>query len=126
MRISDWSSDVCSSDLGGGRGIDGGRIAELERWAVGIRPDLTFLLDVCVDVGLQRVRGRGGEPDRIEGEASSFFERVRSRYRERATAEPRRFRVIDASQPVAEVVAAVQAERAEEHPSELQSLKREP
>src|SRR3546814_19792716 len=25
MRISDWSSDVCSSDLGGGAGVAGGQ-----------------------------------------------------------------------------------------------------
>lgn len=108
--VSDRFTDASFAYQGGGRGIDGGCIAELERWAVGIRPDLTFLLDVCVDVGLQRVRGRGGEPDRIENEASSFFERVRTCYRQRATAEPARFRVIDASQPVADVVAAVQSE----------------
>lgn len=108
--VSDRFTDASFAYQGGGRGIDGGCIAELERWAVGIKPNLTFLLDVCVEVGLERARGRGGEPDRIESEASSFFERVRASYRQRAAAEPERFRVIDASQPVAMVVAAVQAE----------------
>src|SRR3546814_16132103 len=31
MRISDWSSDVCSSDLGGGGSLDRGGIGDVER-----------------------------------------------------------------------------------------------
>jgi len=44
-------------------------------------------------------RGRG-PADRIELEAQDFFERVRAAYRARAAAQPARFRVIDASQPL--------------------------
>lgn len=106
--VSDRFTDASFAYQGGGRGIDAGRIAELERWAVGFKPDLTFLLDVCVDVGMKRARGRGGAPDRIESEATSFFERARACYRQRAAAEPERFRVIDAGAPVEQVVAAVQ------------------
>jgi len=87
-----------------------GRIAELERWAAGIRPDLTFLLDVGVEQGLQRARSRGGEPDRIEREQSDFFQRVRAVYLARAAAEPERFRVIDAGQTQEAVLAAVSRE----------------
>src|SRR5690606_23493763 len=72
---------------------------------VGISPGLTLLLDVPVEVGLARARERGGV-DRIEAEDTAFFERVRAGYRERAAAEPGRFRVIDASRPADEVAAA--------------------
>ena len=83
---------------------------ELERWAcAGVKPDLTLLLDLPVATGRARAAGRG-DVDRIEVEADAFFERVRASYRERAAAEPRRFRVIDASQsPVAVLQAAIQA-----------------
>jgi dTMP kinase len=105
--VCDRFTDASFAYQGGGRGLDTGRIAELERWAAGRKPDLTFLLDLGVDAGLARARGRGAEPDRIEREQSGFFERVRAAYLARAAAEPGRFRVIDASQPVEVVVAGV-------------------
>ena len=107
--VADRFTDASFAYQGGGRGLDAGRIADLERWAAGVRPDLTFLLDVGVAQGLARARSRGGEPDRIESEHDSFFERVRATYLARAAAEPARFRVIDASRPVDAVLADVRA-----------------
>ena len=105
--LSDRFTDASFAYQGGGRGIDMGLIAELERWVVGIKPDLTFLLDVGVDIGLARARSRGTALDRIESEQLDFFERVRVVYLARAVAEPRRFRLIDASAPPAAVLDAV-------------------
>ena len=102
--LSDRFTDASYAYQGAGRGGDDGFIAELERRAVGIVPALTLLLDVPVEVGLHRVRGRGSA-DRIESEREDFFERVRAGYLARAAAEPQRFRVIDATQSV-EAVAA--------------------
>jgi dTMP kinase len=105
--LTDRFTDASFAYQGGGRGLDMGLIADLERWAAGIKPDLTFLLDVGVDVGLARVRSRGASLDRIEAEQSDFFERVRTVYLARAAAEPQRFRVIDAAQAPDTVVDAV-------------------
>ena len=105
--ISDRFTDASFAYQGGGRGLDSGRIAELERWAAVIKPDLTFLLDVSVQQGLARARSRGGELDRIEREREDFFERVRATYLNRANSEPARFRVIDASQSPEAVVIEV-------------------
>ena len=70
----------------------------------GIQPDLTVLLDLDVAEGLRRKRGRGGEPwDRFELAGLAFNERVRMGYLELAKAEPRRWLVLDASRPIAEV-----------------------
>jgi len=107
--VADRFTDASFAYQGGGRGLDRGGIAELERWAAGIKPDLTFLLDVGVAEGLARARARGGAPDRIERERADFFERVRATYLARAAAEPARFRVIDAGQPVDGVRQAVLA-----------------
>jgi dTMP kinase len=105
--LTDRFTDASFAYQGAGRGIDMGLIAELERWAAGIRPDLTFLLDVGVAIGLARARSRGTALDRIENEEVDFFERVRTVYLTRAAAEPQRFRLIDASQPAQAVLEAV-------------------
>jgi dTMP kinase len=102
--LCDRFADASYAYQGGGRGQPVERIAELERWAcAGLKPDLTLLLDLSVATGRARAAGRG-EADRIEIEADAFFERVRATYRERAAAEPARFRVLDASQPAADVL----------------------
>ena len=108
--LSDRFTDSSYAYQGGGRGLDAGFIAELERRVVGLQPSLTLLLDVGVAQGRERARGRdlkrgGNGPDRIERERDEFFERVRLTYCARAAAEPQRFRVIDASQ-AADAVAA--------------------
>lgn len=102
--LSDRFTDASYAYQGAARGGDMALIAELERHAVGICPGLTLLLDVPVEVGLQRARGRG-QADRIESEREDFFERVRNGYLARAREQGDRFRVIDASAP-ASVVAS--------------------
>ncbi len=93
---------------GGGRGLDQAMIQTLDRFTVGpTRPDLTLLLDLPVAQGMARAGERAGndgsQGDRIEAEPDCFFERVRTVFRERAAAEPQRFTLIDASQPLPEV-----------------------
>jgi dTMP kinase len=65
----------------------------------GLAPDLTLLLDLPPELGLQRARGRGDAGDRFEDEALGFFTRVRGRYLELAAREPRRIHVLDATLP---------------------------
>lgn len=103
--LSDRFTDASHAYQGGGRGCDAHLIDVLETEFVGIEPGLTLLLDVPVDVGLARMRGRG-QADRIESERVEFFERVRAAYLARATQHPQRFVVIDATQPAADVAAA--------------------
>ena len=104
--LCDRFTDSSYAYQGGGRGLDPALIAALEREVVGIRPGLTLLLDIGVDQGRQRARGRDLVPDRIERERDEFFERVRAAYLARAAAEPARIRVLDASRPAADVAAA--------------------
>lgn len=105
--VADRFTDASFAYQGGGRGLDRGVIAELERWAVGVKSDLVLLLDMPIAAGLARARARGGAADRIEVESHAFFERVRDSYRQRAQAEPTRWRVIDASQSINSVADAV-------------------
>jgi dTMP kinase len=104
--LCDRYVDASYAYQGAGRGQPVERIAELERWAcAGLKADLTLLLDLPVSTGRARAAGRGAA-DRIEVEADAFFERVRQAYRDRAEAEPQRFRVIDASQSADNVLQA--------------------
>ncbi|HHC74566.1 MAG TPA: dTMP kinase [Thiothrix sp.] len=101
--ISDRFTDATYAYQGGGRGINTTRIAALERWTQGeVQPDLTLLLDLDVEVGLQRTRQRG-EVDRFEEETVAFFQRIRQHYLQRAKCYPERYRVINAAQPLMQV-----------------------
>lgn len=100
--LSDRFTDSSHAYQGGGRGLDAGFIAELERRVVGIEPGLTLLLDLGVAAGRERASGRA-QADRIEREHDTFFERVRTAFLARADAQPARFRVLDATRPAREV-----------------------
>ena len=101
--LSDRFTDATYAYQGGGRGIAQARIGALEEWVQGsLRPDLTLLLDVPVEAGMARIAKRG-QPDRFERENREFFQRIRDNYLQRSTAEPRRFRRIDAGAPLEQV-----------------------
>lgn len=101
--LCDRFTDATYAYQGGGRGFDTAPIETLENLVQGeLRPDLTLLLDVSVDIGLERA-GKRSEPDRFEKEKHDFFERVRQTYLQRANAEPTRITVIDASKSLENV-----------------------
>lgn len=101
--VCDRFTDATYAYQGGGRGLASARIALLEDWVQGdLRPDLTLVLDVPVDVGLSRV-GQRGALDRFEQESHQFFDRVRNAYHAAAKREPERVRLIDAAATQAEV-----------------------
>ncbi|WP_339642219.1 dTMP kinase [uncultured Porticoccus sp.] len=101
--LCDRFTDATYAYQGGGRGIDRAKIAQLESLVQGeLRPDMTFLLDIAVKQGLARARERG-EPDRFEREKLVFFNAVRDCYLQRAREEPHRYRIVDASLPLADV-----------------------
>lgn len=103
--LCDRFTDATYAYQGGGRGVPMARIAQLEAFVQGgLRPDLTLVFDLPVEVGLARAAARG-RLDRFEQEARSFFEAVRQAYLARAEADPLRYQVIDASLPLAEVQA---------------------
>ncbi|HWS62068.1 MAG TPA: dTMP kinase [Steroidobacteraceae bacterium] len=106
--ICDRFTDATYAYQGAGRGMSQTDIRFLETLVQGaLRPDLTLLLDVPVDVGLERSRQRdaGGIRDRFDGEKAEFFERVRDGYLSRARAEPQRVAIIDAAASMDEVTA---------------------
>lgn len=103
--LCDRFTDASYAYQGAGRGLGEGPVRWLEDSVQqGLRPDLTLLLDADPSIGLARAGARGAA-DRFEQERIEFFGRVRAGYLARARAEPGRFRVVDASQPIEEVRA---------------------
>jgi dTMP kinase len=72
----------------------------------GLKPDLTLLLDVDVEVGLKR-RARGGEWNRLDALQLDFYQRVRQGYFQLVKEEPDRWVIIDAMQPLEQVQQAI-------------------
>lgn len=107
--VSDRFTDSSRAYQGGGRGLPAGDIDRLADWVHGdVEPDLTILLDAPVEVGMERA-GKRSDPDRFESEQSEFFERVRATYLQLAASDPGRFVVVDATQPLDTVKAAIDA-----------------
>lgn len=96
--VSDRFTDATFAYQGGGRGLPQEKIAALEQWVQGkLRPDLTIVLDVPLEVSIARIEsGRDGK-DRFEQENSDFFKRVRDTYLQRAIADRNRYAVVNSN-----------------------------
>lgn len=101
--LCDRFTDATFAYQGAGREMREDDIAILERWVQGdLQPDLTVLFDLPVEVARTRslaVRS----PDRFESERMEFFVHVREGYLRRAAQYAERIRIVDASQPPADV-----------------------
>lgn len=102
--LSDRFTDATFAYQGGGRGLDPGRIENLEHWVhPGLQPDLTLVFDLSVETAKRRRTAAMPEPDRFEQENLDFFARVRAVYLARAARYPQRIRLIDASRTVEDI-----------------------
>lgn len=90
----------------GGRGLPAELIQVLNQHFVACVPDLTFWLDVPVELGMQRAKKRA-ELDRFEQEDIDFFQRIRVCYAKQALAEPQRIVRLDAEQSIAQLAEQV-------------------
>lgn len=98
--VCDRFTDASHAYQGAGRGLPAATIETLATLVQGdLRPDLTLLLDVPLDISTERQAGRV-QRDRFEQEPGEFFQRVREAYLAIAAADPKRVRVIDASRPL--------------------------
>ena len=107
--LCDRFADSTLAYQGYARGIDIPFLQSLLAFVThGLKPDLTFYLDVDPDKALQRRRSSGEELNRLDVEALEFHHRVRDGYRALIAHDPARFQVIDASQTPDQVAAAIQ------------------
>jgi dTMP kinase len=108
--VSDRFSDASFAYQGGGRGLDWNKLSQLEQWVHSdLQPNLTLFFDVPVEVAQQRLRSpdntrpNNATLDRFEQEQADFFERVRAGYHKRIGQNPKRYALIDGSQPLEKV-----------------------
>jgi dTMP kinase len=66
--------------------------------AEGVNPDITILLDIKADSGLDRVASRNGIDDRYQQKNIAFHERLRESYLTIANENKSRFEIIDATE----------------------------
>jgi dTMP kinase len=94
---------------GAGSGLALAELREIEVFAtVGLKPDLTVLLDLPAQAGLRRKAS--AEHTRFEtGYDLAFHERVRAGFLALAEREPERFAIVDAGRSADDVFAAVVA-----------------
>ena len=106
--ICDRFTDASYAYQGGGRELGPEPVKMLAGLVhPDLQPDLVLVLDVPVEIGLERIKRRRGGPDRFEGSRMAFLERVRQAYLERAQSHPDQYAVIDATQEMEKVAAAI-------------------
>jgi dTMP kinase len=101
--ICDRFYDSTLAYQGYGHGQNLAELRALIEYATGgLKPDVTFYLDIDVNAGLSRKRA-GDEWNRLDAQQISFHKAVRSGYLQMIKDEPKRWRLVDASRPIEEV-----------------------
>lgn len=103
--LTDRYLDSSVAYQAGGRALPASEVEQLSSWATeGLLPDLTLLLDLPPEVAATR---REGPADRMERAGADFHQRTRQAFLDRAAADPGRWVLIDAGQPLAVVAEHV-------------------
>lgn len=114
--VSDRFTDSTLAYQGAARGISFETVRKAHTLALGtLIPDVTLCLMIGVEEGLERAHRRnrgtlGKAESRIDEQSLEFHRKVQAGYRQIASEEPNRFRLIDGSGTVAAVAAQVWAE----------------
>jgi dTMP kinase len=109
--ICDRFADSTTAYQGHGHGVPFAVIDALFKAVVGdTAPDLTVILDLPVELGLQRATARAGHENRYEQMAIDFHKRLRDGFLTIARDNPQRCAVIDAGRAVDAVQSDIQAE----------------
>jgi dTMP kinase len=95
--VCDRFADSSRAYQGAGGGVDRGFIEAVDLAVVGLdQPDLTFVFDLPVEIGLARAAARGGDA-RFESKGLDFHGRLRAGFAAIAEGAPDRCVMIDAA-----------------------------
>jgi len=96
--VADRYADSTLAYQGGGRGLSVQSLDNINQFGTyTLKPDLTFFIDISIDVANSRMRV---ERDRIEKEGNEFQQRVREQYLKLHESDPNRFILINGEQSV--------------------------
>jgi len=99
--LCDRFADSTIAYQGYGRGLDLQELHMLTHFATGgLKPHLTLLLDIDVERGLARRQEGGDEMNRLDLEAVSFHQKVRSGYHALVEADSDRWIIVDADRSI--------------------------
>ncbi|AEE44622.1 dTMP kinase [Cellulomonas fimi] len=103
--VTDRYLDSSVAYQGTGRELGADEVENLSLWATrGLLPALTVLLDLDPDVGRARLTSA---PDRLESEGDDFHRRTRLAFLDRASADPDRWLVLDATRAPEDLAEAI-------------------
>lgn len=103
--LCDRYMDSTLAYQGYGRGLALSSLRQIIAFATAdLRPDLTLYLQIDPATGIERKRQlAGAEWNRLEEEALSFHQRVAAGFGELIRAEPERWLVVEATQPIEQI-----------------------
>lgn len=107
--ITDRFADSSRIYQGLGRADLAGLVDDLHALVIGQEPDLTILVDMDPEVGLQRALGRQDGEDRFEGFGLEMQQKMRQGFLDLAARFPARFRVVDGNRSLEAVQADILA-----------------
>jgi len=107
--VCDRYADSTLAYQGYGHGLDLPTLRTILDFATGgLRPDITFYLDINAEEGLKRRKAGGGEWNRMDNLPVEFHRRVRTGYLEMVAQEPARWVVIDAAREAETIAKEIQ------------------
>jgi dTMP kinase len=101
--ISDRFTDATYAYQAGGKGVKDEKIDILKKWVQeDLRPDLTFLFDLSVEVSIERLN-KTRKLDKFEREDKSFHKKIREKYLTLVEASPERFCVLNSEASIEKI-----------------------
>lgn len=107
--ITDRFADSTRVYQGATRGDLRGFVDRMHALAIGVEPDLTFVIDLDPETALGRGNARGGAEDRFESLGLDFQRRLAQGFRALADEFPARVRLIDGRGSKTDVAARIRA-----------------
>ena len=106
--LCDRFSDSTIAYQGYGMGVPLVTIEQIAAISLtGFAPDLTIMLDIPVQIGLERAIGRDGTAERYEKLPIDFHRQLLAGYHTMAAAEPDRWAIVDANRGKVEIAAEI-------------------